>query len=82
MPNYTQNYRFEKPLASELYDIATMNGNMDKVDTAIDEASKRVKPVSEGGTGATEALAALTNLGIRIQPTEPADGILWIKIPG
>ena len=37
MPNYTTNYNLTKPLETEKYDIKVQNGNMDKLDTAVDD---------------------------------------------
>ncbi len=35
MPDKTPYYGLEKPLASEYYDVAVQNGNMDKLDAAL-----------------------------------------------
>lgn len=35
MPNKTANYDLVKPLASEFYDVAVQNGNMDKIDAEM-----------------------------------------------
>ncbi|WP_100813008.1 hypothetical protein [Microbacterium lacus] len=40
-------------------------------------------PIAFGGTAATSAIQALQNLGIYVQPTQPAyaDNRVWIKVP-
>lgn len=63
MPNQTTNYKLNKPLASELYDIDVQNDNMDIIDAALKEIGSKVKPISEGGTNATDGLSALKSLG-------------------
>lgn len=37
MANYTTNYNLTKPLETEKYDIKVQNGNMDKIDIAVDD---------------------------------------------
>lgn len=64
MPNYTDKYKLTKPLQSELYNVDINNENMDKVEKALDDLDNRVTPVEKGGTGATNALDALRNLGL------------------
>ncbi len=39
MPSATPNYGLSKPLASDFYDIAIANGNMDKIDAALEAVS-------------------------------------------
>lgn len=43
MPNYTKNYNLEKPLETELYDVAVQNSNTDKIDTALKAVEDRVE---------------------------------------
>lgn len=67
MSTKTTNYEFVKPALSDAPpDITATNGNWDLVDeklkTAEDHASS-TQPVSKGGTGATTASQARTNLG-------------------
>lgn len=35
MPNYTENYRLEKPLPQDFYNVDVQNNNMDTIDTAL-----------------------------------------------
>lgn len=67
MSTKTTNYEFVKPALSDAPpDITATNGNWDLVDeklkTAEDHAAS-TQPVSKGGTGATTASQARTNLG-------------------
>lgn len=71
----------------------TVNPNTDLVKDGADEITEtrdmaasvklETRQISRGGTGATTAAAALRNLGIYVQATEPAhsNGRVWIKIP-
>lgn len=43
MPNYTKNYNLEKPLETELYDVAVQNSNTDTLDTALKAVEDRVE---------------------------------------
>lgn len=45
MPNYTNTYHFKKPLASENYDIAIQNGNMDLIDATFKEQALLLEEV-------------------------------------
>lgn len=46
LPKYTENYSLEKPLATEKYDIKVQNGNMDRIDTAIDAVDEKVETLN------------------------------------
>jgi hypothetical protein len=89
----TTNYQLKKPDPADFYDVADLNGNMDKLDAALHALETGKAPashthtpgevgaaaashthaagditsgalaVAQGGTGATTAAAALTNLG-------------------
>jgi len=71
----------------------TVNPTIDLVRDGADEITRtrdfvgqvklETRPVNRGGTGATTAAAALRNLGIYVQATDPghANGRVWIKIP-
>lgn len=54
----TPNFGFTKPEPSEFYDVKVQNENWDKVD----EQLGGTLPISRGGTGATSAAAARTNI--------------------
>lgn len=71
-----------------------VNPNLDLVKDGADEITRtrdytgqvknETRPVNRGGTGATTAAAALRNLGIYVQATDPghANGRIWVKLPG
>lgn len=76
MANKTTNYGLTKPLQSEFYDVDVQNANMDIIDTQIKSLDNKVKnlstdagdlsgtlPITHGGTGATTAEQARTNIG-------------------
>ena len=42
MATYTTNYKFEKPAATEFYDISIFNSNMDVVDAAIKQVDNKI----------------------------------------
>lgn len=46
MPNYTPNYNLIKPLGSEMFTVAHVNSNADKIDTAIKTVSDSVNALS------------------------------------
>ena len=70
-----------------------VNPNTDLVKDGADEITQtrdyvgqvknEARPVNRGGTGATNSVQALKNLGIFVQSTDPghANGRVWIKIP-
>lgn len=74
MATLTPNYGLTKPAYDESADIDVINGNMDILDTslhsevetlssAITTETTTARPIATGGTGATTAAAARTNLG-------------------
>lgn len=42
MPNYTSNYNLVKPLETDFYDVEVQNGNMDSIDTALNNKVDKV----------------------------------------
>ena len=42
MASYTPNYNLKKPADSDSYDIADHNGNMDKIDTALNTLNSKI----------------------------------------
>ncbi len=80
MADYTPNYNLKKPEQTDLYNIADHNGNADIIDTALNnKADKNLSNVtgtlsiSKGGTGATTAANALSNLGVTTALSNKAD---------
>ena len=80
MANYTPNYNLKKPEQTDLYNINDHNGNSDIIDTALsNKADKDLSNVtgtlaiSKGGTGATTASNALSNLGVTTALNNKAD---------
>ncbi len=47
MANYTENYKLEKPLQEETYNVDVFNGNMDVIDNLIAAISLRMHPVGD-----------------------------------
>ena len=72
MADYTENYNLKKPDDTNFYNIQDFNGNADIIDAALNDKlekdfsniSSGAIPISNGGTGATTAADALSNLGI------------------
>ena len=75
MANYTENYNLKKPDDTNFYNIQDFNGNADIIDAALDDKLNKdfsnissgaggAVPIANGGTGATTAAQALSNLGI------------------
>ena len=67
MATQTDKYKLKKPDPSDFYDIADFNDNADKIDAALknhDTKLAETVTVSKGGTGATSAADARTNLGV------------------
>ena len=69
MASKTPNFEFTKPEPNEFYDINVQNENWDKLDEQLKNASdidlenlEGTLPISKGGTGATSAAAARTNI--------------------
>lgn len=72
MSSVTPNYSLNKPAYTDFADVAELNDNMDVIDTALkahDDILATV-PVANGGTGATTASGARTNLGLGSVATE------------
>ena len=70
MASYTPNYNLKKPSQDDFFDVYDFNGNSDIIDTALNNKADKdlsnitgTLPVSKGGTGATTASNALSNLG-------------------
>ena len=72
MADYTENYNLKKPDDTNFYNIQDFNGNADIIDAALNDKlekdfsniSSGAIPIANGGTGATTAAGALSNLGI------------------
>lgn len=58
MAKQTSNFGFTKPDVNEFYDVETQNKNWD----IVDEQLGGTLPISKGGTGATSAAAARSNI--------------------
>ena len=71
MADYTTNYNLKKPASTDFYNVADFNGNADIIDTALNSKlekdlsniSGEAVPVANGGTGATTASGACSNIG-------------------
>lgn len=71
MANYTENYNLKKPDRTDFYSVQDFNDNADIIDAALDDklnkdfsnVSSGAVPITNGGTGATTAADALSNLG-------------------
>lgn len=78
MPNYTENYRLEKPLPQDFYNVEVQNNNMEIIDQALKEQSLGLKTViptvTTSGTGSA---FTVTVSGI----TELTKGLLLTVIP-
>lgn len=79
MANYTPNLNLKKPERTDFFSVNDFNGNADLIDTAVGDIDTALDsklntdfsnisggaiPISNGGTGATTAAGALTNLGV------------------
>ena len=80
MADYTPNYNLKKPEQTDLYNIADHNGNSDIIDTALNNKADKdlsnvtgTLAISKGGTGATTAANALSNLGVTTALNNKAD---------
>ena len=88
MASYTPNYNLKKPADADSYDIADHNGNMDKIDTALNTLNSNLSKVGHTTTITATTLADLkTNLldavngvasgdmlAVRIAPSFSSDG--------
>ena len=81
MADYTENYNLKKPAETDYYNIVDFNGNADIIDAALDDKlekdfsniSSGAIPIANGGTGATTATNALSNLGVTTALNNKAD---------
>ena len=81
MADYTENYNLKKPAETDYYNIVDFNGNADIIDAALDDKlekdfsniSSGTIPIANGGTGATTAANALSNLGVTTALNNKAD---------
>lgn len=88
MADYTENLNLKKPARTDYFSVADFNGNADiidsavgSIDTALDgklntdfsNVSGGAIPIANGGTGATTASGALTNLGVDTALSNKAD---------
>ena len=81
MADYTENYNLKKPAETDYYNIVDFNGNADIIDAALDDKlekdfsniSSGAIPIANGGTGATTAANALSNLGVTTALNNKAD---------
>ena len=66
---------------SEIYKLPVVNTDLTSNETYYILTSKSPVSVKQGGTGATDAATALTNLGIIYSETEPdrVAGRIWLK---
>lgn len=51
MAEKTPNFDLTKPLPSEFYDVGVQNGNMDKIDQALQEHKEGIEALQKGQTG-------------------------------
>lgn len=58
MASYTPNYNLKKPADSDYYDIADDNGNMDKIDTALNTLNSKINKLRD-----VETASDLNTLG-------------------
>lgn len=81
MADYTENYNLKKPDDTNFYNIQDFNGNADIIDAALNDKlekdfsniSSGAIPIANGGTGATTAADALSNLGVTTALNNKAD---------
>ena len=88
MADYTENLNLKKPARTDYFSVADFNGNADiidsavgSIDTALDgklntdfsNISGGAISIANGGTGATTASGALTNLGVDTALSNKAD---------
>lgn len=88
MADYTENLNLKKPARTDYFSVADFNGNADIIDTAIGDIDTALDSklntdfsnvsggaisIANGGTGATTASGALTNLGVDTALSNKAD---------
>lgn len=88
MADYTENLNLKKPARTDYFSVADFNGNADIIDTAIGDIDTALDgklntdfsnvsggaiAIANGGTGATTASGALTNLGVDTALSNKAD---------
>ena len=88
MANYTPNLNLKKPERTDFFSVNDFNGNADIIDTAVGDIDTALDgklntdfsnvsggaiAISNGGTGATTASGALTNLGVDTALSNKAD---------
>lgn len=88
MADYTENLNLKKPARTDYFSVADFNGNADIIDSAVGSIDTALSnklntdfsnvsggaiPITAGGTGATTASGALTNLGVDTALSNKAD---------
>lgn len=88
MADYTENLNLKKPARTDYFSVADFNNNADIIDTAVGDIDTALDgklntdfsnvsggaiSISNGGTGATTASGALTNLGVDTALSNKAD---------
>lgn len=88
MADYTENLNLKKPARTDYFSVADFNGNADIIDSAVGSIDTALSnklntdfsnvsggaiAIANGGTGATTASGALTNLGVDTALSNKAD---------
>jgi len=88
MADYTENLNLKKPARTDYFSVADFNNNADIIDTAVGDIDTALDgklntdfsnvsggaiAIANGGTGATTASDALTNLGVDTALSNKAD---------